>query len=72
MDSEHFISVVKRVVSESAVENTVKNLEDPPGRLVPEAERIRSDWFNGLSDNHRDKVESIIRDAVDDAVFGLL
>ncbi|WP_185236104.1 hypothetical protein [Teredinibacter franksiae] len=72
MDSEKFITIIKRVVRESAIEDTIENLEDPPGRRVPEAEQVRSDWFNALSDDDRSKVGSIVKDAVDEAIFGLL
>ncbi|MCP4990020.1 MAG: hypothetical protein GY928_29425 [Colwellia sp.] len=72
MNSEQFISIIKKVVRESAIEDTIENLEDPPGRRVSENERYRSDWFNGLSSDSRINVESIITDAVDEALFGLL
>ena len=72
MNSEKFIATIKKVVRDSAVEDTIENLEDPPGRRVPEAEKIRSDWFNALSDGDRSRVESIVKDAVDEALFGFL
>ena len=72
MNSEQFISIIKQVVRECAIEDTIENLEDPPGRKVPEAEQLRSDWFNGLSEDDRSKVESIVTDAVDEALFGFL
>ncbi|EKO3627863.1 hypothetical protein [Vibrio metschnikovii] len=72
MNSEQFISVIKKVVRECAIEDTIENLEDPPGRKVPEAEQLRSDWFNRLTEDDRRKVESIVTDAVDEALFGLL
>lgn len=72
MDSEYFIAIIKKVVRESAIEDVIKNLEDPPGRRILETEKLRSDWFNGLSGNDRRNVESIVIDAVDEALFGLL
>lgn len=72
MNSEQFISAIKKVVRECAIEDTVENLEDPPGRKAPEAEKLRSDWFNGLAEDERSMVESIVSDAVDEALFGLL
>lgn len=71
MNSEQFISVVKKVVRESAIEDTIANLEDPPGRSVSESERNRSTWFNELSDDQRNMIENIINDAVDEALFGM-
>lgn len=72
MNSEQFISVIKKVVRECAIEDTIENLEDPPGRKITEVEQFRSDWFNGLTEDDRRKVESIVTDAVDEALFGLL
>ena len=72
MNGERFISIIKKVVRESAIEGTIENLEDPPGRRVLETEQLRSEWFNALTSDNRNKVESIVRDAVDEAVFGFL
>ena len=72
MNSEEFVEAVKEVVRDSVIEDTIENLEDPPGRKVSEAEKLRSEWFNNLSDNGRSNVESIVAEAVDEAIFGLL
>jgi len=72
MNSEQFISVVKEVVRDSAIEDTIENLEEPPGRKVSEEEKLRSDWFNSLAESDRVKVKVIIAEAVDEALFGLL
>jgi len=72
MNSEQFVSIIRKVVRECAIEDTIENLEAPPGRNVPEAEKLRSDWFNSLSEDERSKIESIVVDAVDEALFGLL
>ncbi|EJN6958658.1 TPA: hypothetical protein ACX6RS_003983 [Photobacterium damselae] len=47
-------------------------MEDSPGRKVPEAEKRHSEWFNKLSDKDRSNVESIVTEAVDETLFGLL
>ena len=39
---------------------------------MPELERKRSEWFNNLPEGDRRNVESIIVDAVNEALFGLL
>ena len=72
MNSEQFIAIIEKVVRENAIENTIENVEDPPGRGVSKAEQARSDWFNGLNDGDRSRVESIVKDAVDEALFGFL
>ena len=71
MNSEQFILIIRKVVREAAIEDTITNIEDPPGRRVSEAEQLRSDWFSGLSDQERSMVESIVTEAVDGTLFGL-
>ncbi len=72
MNSEQLISIIKQVVRKCAIEDMIENLEDPPGRKVSEVEQLRSDWFNRLPEDDRSKIESIITDSVDEALFGLL
>jgi hypothetical protein len=71
MNNDQFITIIKKVVRDSAIQDTIANLEDPPGRGVPKTEKVRSDWFNSLTCDDRNKVESIIKDSVDEALFGL-
>ena len=72
MNGEQFISIIKKAVRECAISNTIENLEDPPGKKVSETEQRRSDWFKALTEDERVKIESIVTDAVDEALFGLL
>jgi hypothetical protein len=72
MNSEKFVSIIKKVVRDSAIEDMIENLEEPPGRNASDFEQTRANWFNGLSGDDRQKVESIISDSVDEALFGLL
>lgn len=48
MNSEDFVTAISRYVKDAAIEDTIANLKSPPGRRVPPAERIRSDWYNAL------------------------
>lgn len=72
MNSEEFVAAIKEFVRDSAIDDTIENLEDPPGRKVPEAEKQRSKWFNNLPDEDHNNIKSIVTDAVDEALFGLL
>lgn len=72
MDSEKFVSIIREVVRNSAIEDTIENIKDPPGRRVSESELVRSNWFNALSDKDQDSVRSVVEDAVDEAIFGML
>ncbi|GHU22423.1 hypothetical protein AGMMS50243_21950 [Betaproteobacteria bacterium] len=63
MNSEDFVEAIKRYVMDGAIEDTIANLNSPPGRRVHPQERARSDWYNGLSDVERDHVNSAIATA---------
>ncbi len=72
MNSEDFVAALKRHVRDAAIEDTIANLKQPPGRRVPPKEQIRSDWYNTLSSEDAAQVNSIIATAVHEALFGLL
>lgn len=72
MNSEEFVTAISRYVKDAAIEDTIANLKNPPGRRVPPAERITSDWYNALPAADAAQVDSIISAAVHEAVFGLL
>ena len=72
MNSEDFVTAISRYVKDAAIEDTIANLKSPPGRRVPPAERIRSDWYNALPAADAAQVDGIISAAVHEAVFGRL
>jgi hypothetical protein len=72
VNSEDFVEALRRHVGDAAVEDTIANLKQPPGRRVPPAERARSDWYNALSPEDAEKVNSVIATAVHGAMFGVL
>ncbi|WP_077728056.1 hypothetical protein [Methylocaldum sp. 14B] len=72
MNNEAFVEAIKQYVGEAAVEDMIANLKNPPGRRVSQKEKMRSDWYNSLSELERDYIGSIVADAVHEALFGLL
>lgn len=72
MNTEDFVDALKRHVMDAAVEDVIANLKNPPGRRVSPEERARADWYNGLSEEETQHVNSAIASAVHHAVFGLL
>jgi hypothetical protein len=72
MNSEEFVEAIKRYVGDAAVEGTIANLKNAPGKGVPLQERARSDWYNGLRAEDAGHVNRVIVTAVHDALFGLL
>jgi hypothetical protein len=72
MDSQDFVAAVERYVRDAAIEDTIANLKAPPGRRVAPEVRARSDWYNGLSEEERGHVDSVIASAAHAAIFGML
>ena len=72
LNSESFIQAIKAYVREVAVENTVNAVANPPGRRPSKESREIADWYSGLPAHQKEIIGQIIREAVDDALFGLL
>jgi len=72
VNNSEFIAIIEDVVSASAIEDTIENLNSPSGRKPDENLVKQSAWFNSLSDSDKNMVKSIISDAVNESVFGFL
>lgn len=72
MDKLEFIKLIKLVVADAAVEDTIGELMDPPGRKPANDLRIRSEWFKSLSEHDRDMVQQITSEAVHSSIFGFM
>ena len=71
MTREEFVEAVKLHVRNSAVDDVISNLHNPPGRRVSPEERVRSDWYNKLSNVDVVHVNDIISLATHASLFGL-
>ncbi|MEI7376821.1 hypothetical protein [Dickeya chrysanthemi] len=72
MDAEKFVDVIKLVVRDAAIEDTISVLTSPPGRR-PSKELVElSNYYNGKNDEEKELINRIIKLASDDAVFGFL
>lgn len=71
-DRDEFVSIVKMVIRDTAIAAVTDSLRHPPGRKPPELLQALSDWANGLMRNDRDRIEAIVGEAVDRAIFDLL
>jgi hypothetical protein len=72
MNKAEFIEAIKVVVEKSSIENTLNILQHVPGRNPSPQLIARSDWYTNLSSEDKLMVQSIIREAVEDSVFGFL
>jgi len=72
MDSQEFVDVIRLVVRDSAVSDTLDVLRHVPGRSPRPEDKERSAWYNSLDIEQKRIVAGVIKDAVDSAVFGFL
>ena len=72
MDGREFISVIRKVVRDAAISDTIHVLEDPPGRRPSRERAGRAQWYRSLEPYHKERISEIIADAVDRAIFGFL
>jgi hypothetical protein len=70
VDKIEFTKIIKEVVAETAIENTLDNLNDPPGRKPDEQLVAQSEWFKSLKPSDREMVSKVIAEAVHESVFG--
>ena len=64
VDKVEFTKIIKEVVSQSAIDNTIDNLNDPPGRNPDNRLLAQSEWFKSLNASDRAMVGEIISEAV--------
>lgn len=72
MDKVEFSKIIKEVVAQSAIEDKIDNLSDPPGRKPDEQLLVQSQWFQALSPSDREMVGKVISEAVHSSVSGFL
>lgn len=71
MNSEEFVEAVKRHVGDATIAYTIANLRQPPGRRVLLKKRVISEWYNALSAEDTEHVNSVISTAVHGVLFGI-
>ena len=72
MDKEEFIKLIKSEVADSAIESTIENLIDPPGRNPSTELLTQSEFYKSLSTENKEIVNKIISESVSEAIFGFL
>lgn len=66
------MSAIETSVFASAVDGTVRTLQDPPGRAPAARTMVLHDWYDGLSPEDKSMVAEAVRAAAATAVFGFL
>lgn len=71
MTSEEFVAAIRLVVRDASVQDTVKNVSNPPGRR-PLAKYVElNQWFLALQPSDREMLRRMMEEVADAAVFGL-
>lgn len=66
------VEVIHRDVFKAAQRDVLEDLVDPPGRNPSPRLVALREWYARLSDEDRAMLAEVVRDAADQAVFGLL
>ena len=72
MTREEFVKTIKTHVLDIAVSDTIRDLEDPPGRAPKASQVAAQKWYAGLDKTSKDFVEHVARMAAESATFGVL
>jgi len=72
MNSIEFINAIKEAVGDSAVNGTIKNLENVPGKKPAEQLVILSNWYKELSKIDKKMLAELIQVTVNSSIFGFL
>ena len=72
MTREDFVKTVKTHALDIAVSDTIRDLEDPPGRRPKPAQIAAQKWYSGLDQTSKEFVEHVTRMAAESAAFGVL
>lgn len=72
MDQTEFINAIKTAVAESSKKAVLLSLVSPSGRQ-PEQDLVDlSTWYNALGVNDKEMIGTVIKEAIDSTVFGIL
>lgn len=72
MSPKYFVEIVRKVVQEQAVRDSIENLQEPPGREPDNALLRFSDFYNKLSDDQKVILEKILHQTAEMTLFGML
>jgi hypothetical protein len=71
LDSKYFVEAIISCVRDTAVEDTVSVMEEPPGRKPRKKDLVLSAWYNKQSIRDKEMIKKALYEAVDSSLFGL-
>jgi hypothetical protein len=72
MEAREFIAKIKMAVRDSAIEETMRVLQLPPGRRPSSDLLKQANWYRSLSPESQQMLSQVIANAVSRGVFGFL
>jgi len=72
MDAREFIAKIKKAVRDSAIDETIRVLQLPPGRRPAQELLKQANWYRALSPEDQRMLSQVIANAVNRAMFGFL
>jgi hypothetical protein len=70
MTREQFMEAIVKYLRNGAFEDTIENLEDPPGRFPSEKLKLQSAWYKALPQDNKIHLQEAIKEGIDSALFG--
>lgn len=70
MKPEEFVGLIKLVVSDAAISDSIDVITSPPGRKPAKELVDISIFYNRQEQEHKDIIDLIVKKAVEEAVFG--
>ncbi|MBF7144345.1 MULTISPECIES: hypothetical protein [Pseudomonas] len=70
MTSEEFVALIKLVVSDAAISDTIDVITSPPGRKPDQKLVDISKYYNRQKQADKDMIDLIIKKSVEEAIFG--
>lgn len=71
-DQKSFVAILKEVVMHSSVRDTIKNLENPPGRNPPIDWLILCEFYRSLDERQKILFSKILSEVSETTLFGVL
>jgi hypothetical protein len=72
MNMEDFIHVLKQVVRDAAIDESINVLDRPPGRRPSVKLQEQSQWYHSLKEEDKRVLAQIIAEISDRVIFGFL
>jgi len=72
MTAKYFVEILRKIVHEQAVNDTIKNLVDPPGKNPSERLKKLSLFYSSLNDTQKVHLKEIINETSEMTFFGML